>query len=72
MATLDLSSDALFDSDAGPGFSFSDWMLFARVGVHDRQAMRAHYSRRICVPMRDVERLYLDDAAARQFRLRMN
>lgn len=65
MATLDLSSDALFDSDAGPGFSFSDWMLFARVGVHDRQAMRAHYRRRISVSMRDLARLRVRDAAPR-------
>jgi hypothetical protein len=72
MTTLDLSSDPLFDSDAGPGFSFSDWMLFAHVGVHDRQVMRTHYRRRIRVPMRDVARLCVRDVTARRLDPRVN
>jgi hypothetical protein len=69
---LDLSSDALVDSDGGPGFSFSDWMLLSRVGVTDRQVMRAHYQRRIGLSMRDLARLRLGDSAARRDDQRMH
>lgn len=66
MTILDLSSDRLFDCDAEPGFSFSDWILHAHVGVHDLRAMRTHYRRRIHVPARDPDSQYALDAAARE------
>ncbi|MGA7454978.1 MAG: hypothetical protein WBW73_28285 [Rhodoplanes sp.] len=72
MTTLDLSSDPLLDGEADPGFSFSDWMLYAHVGVHDTQVMRAHYRRRIRLPMRDAARICVRDVAARRADPRMN
>jgi hypothetical protein len=72
MTILDHTSDPLLDGDAGPGFSFSDWMLFAHMGVHDRQVMRTHYRRRIRVPVRDAARLCVRDVVARRADPRMN
>lgn len=65
MTILDLS-DPLFDCGAEPGFSFSDWILHAHVGVHDMHAMRTHYRRRIQVPVRDPDPSCAFDAAARE------
>ena len=72
MTTLDLSFDSLLDGDADPGFSFSDWMLYAHVGVRDTQVMRAHYRRRIRLPMRYAARLCVHDVAERPADSRMN